>query len=64
MYFFEKIQKGSQAGGTLERLLSTHPLPQDRIEAFNKRILVAKLPPATEANLFGQRYQQIKRQLP
>lgn len=63
-YFFEKIQKGGQAGGTLERLLSTHPLPQDRIEAFNKRILDAKLPPATESNLFGQRYQQIKRQLP
>ncbi len=63
-YFFEKISKGGQSGGTLERLMSTHPLPQDRIEAFNKKVADANLAAPTEANLFATRYQQIRRQLP
>lgn len=75
-FFFEKITGssgkapgGSQAaipniGTSVERLLSTHPLPQDRIDATNKRIEEAKLPPPSEANLRTQPYQQIKRMLP
>jgi beta-barrel assembly-enhancing protease len=74
-FFFEKItaQKNATPGNaatgssfvtTVERLLSTHPLPQDRIDATNKRIADANLPQASEGNLFGQKYQQFKRTLP
>lgn len=75
-FFFEKILAQSGRGGSaaaspgnsfttsLERLLSTHPLPQDRVDEMNKRIADAGLPPPTEANLFAARYAQIKRQLP
>jgi beta-barrel assembly-enhancing protease len=75
-FFFEKISQ--QSGGTpgnaatgggggfatsVQRLLSTHPLPQDRIDATNRRIADAKLPPPSEGNLFGQQYQAFKRTL-
>lgn len=77
-FFFEKIlaQSGGASAGrgnagglgavgtSVERLLSTHPLPQDRVDAFNKRVTDANLPPPSEANLFATRYAQIKRQLP
>jgi len=67
-YFFDKIlaqqdQQGKR-GGTLERLLSTHPLPQDRVEAVNQRLKAMGNPQATEGNLFSQRYQQFKKTLP
>lgn len=61
-YFFEKIK--SRSGGAIERLLSTHPLPQDRIEANAQRIRNAQLPPPTEANLRAVPYQELKRMLP
>jgi predicted Zn-dependent protease len=74
-FFFQKITaaSGKSPGGaqaaaniatSVERLLSTHPLPQDRIDATNKRITDAKLPAPSEANLRTQPYQQIKRMLP
>jgi predicted Zn-dependent protease len=68
-FFFEKVggQRGGSGDGigtTVERLLSTHPLPQDRIDATNKRIEDAKLPPPNESNLRGVPYQQFKRTLP
>lgn len=75
-FFFEKIvaasgkaPSGSQSAvanitTSVERLLSTHPLPQDRIDATNKRINEAKLPPPTEANLRAIPYQRIKQMLP
>lgn len=75
-FFFEKITgasgkapSGSQGAipniaTSVERLLSTHPLPQDRIDATNKRIEEAKLPSPNETNLRAQPYQQIKRMLP
>lgn len=68
-FFFEKVggQRGGKTDGigtTVERLLSTHPLPQDRIDATNKRIEEAKLPPPTETNLRATPYQQFKRTLP
>jgi beta-barrel assembly-enhancing protease len=73
-FFFEKIlaQSGVSAGSnpgnsivtSVERLLSTHPLPQDRVDAMNKRIADAKIPAPSEANLFATRYATLKRQLP
>lgn len=75
-FFFEKIvavsgkaPSNSQSftanlATSVERLLSTHPLPQDRIDATNKRIEEAKLPPPTEANLRAVPYQRIKQMLP
>lgn len=64
-YFFEKIQseKGSR-GGSFERLLSTHPLPHDRIDDVNKMLQQIGNPQPTEANLFTQRYQSFKATLP
>ncbi len=61
-YFFEKIK--GRSGGAIERLLSTHPLPQDRIEANAERVRKANLPPPTEMNLRTQAYQELKRMLP
>lgn len=61
-FFFEKIK--GRGGGAIERLLSTHPLPQDRIDANAERIRNANLPPPTEATLRTQAYQELKRQLP
>ncbi len=67
-FFFEKVGgqrgQGDGIGTTVERLLSSHPLPQDRIDATNKRIEEAKLPPPNESNLHGSAYQQFKRTLP
>lgn len=66
-FFFEKIQAQSgQAvrGGSLERFLSTHPLPQDRFDHINKMLAEVGNPEPTEANLFAERYQEHKRRLP
>ncbi|MBL7999183.1 MAG: M48 family metalloprotease [Candidatus Kapabacteria bacterium] len=60
-YFFEKVN--SNRGGAIERMLSTHPLPQDRIDACNERVRKANLPPPTEENLQTRTYQQIKSRL-
>lgn len=62
-YFFEKV-KGQSSGGTVERLLSTHPLPQDRLDAVSKRVKDAKLPSPTEQNLLSAPYQSFKKRLP
>ncbi len=61
-YFFKKIQDG-RGSSTVERMLSTHPLPQDRITAFDKMIQNAGLKPPTEQNLFARNYQEFKRKL-
>ena len=64
-YFFEKIQgSGASRGSALERLLSTHSLPQDRVESVKKMLLQAGTPKPTEKVLFAQRYQQMKKKLP
>ncbi|MBX7155912.1 MAG: M48 family metallopeptidase [Candidatus Kapaibacterium sp.] len=60
-YFFEKV-KGN-GGGSIERLLSTHPLPQDRIDANAARVRSSNLPPPTESNLFARNYQEVKNRL-
>lgn len=64
-FFFDKIQRenGVRAGG-FERLLSTHPLPHDRIEHVEEVLQKIGSPPATEANLFSQRYQSFRAALP
>lgn len=62
-YFFEKV-KGQSSGGAVERLLSTHPLPQDRLDAVTKRVNDAKLPPPTEQNLLSTPYRTFKKRLP
>ncbi|MCS6999411.1 MAG: M48 family metalloprotease [Bacteroidota bacterium] len=61
-YFFEKVK--GRSGGAIERLLSTHPLPEDRIKANAQRVQAANLPPPTEENLRSQPYQELKRLLP
>ncbi len=61
-YFFEKVK--GKGGGVLERWTSTHPLPQDRIDANNDRVRKANMPPPTEANLLARPYQEMKSRLP
>ncbi len=64
-YFFDKIQatKGER-GGSIERLLSTHPLPQDRVDFVQQEMKKIGDPQPTEANLFTNRYQAFKATLP
>ena len=65
-YFFDKIgAEGKRAsGGGFERLLSTHPLPQDRIDHVMELLAKAGNPQPTEANLFTTRYKAFKATLP
>jgi predicted Zn-dependent protease len=62
-YFFEKVGVG-RSGGAFERLLSTHPLPQDRFDHVNKLLMEAGNPQPSESNIFAKRYQQFKGSLP
>ncbi len=66
-YFFEKIEgqkkHSGKLGASVERLLSTHPLPKDRLMRNEKRIAVAKVPPPTPGNLFSDRYIKEVRKL-
>jgi predicted Zn-dependent protease len=64
-FFFDKILASSaQRGGMFERLLSTHPLPQDRVENVKKMLAQIGDPKQTETQLFTQRDQIMKRRLP
>lgn len=64
-FFFEKVQgAGARRGSALERLLSTHPLPQDRVDAVKKMLVQIGDPKPSEAQLFSARYDQFKRKLP
>jgi len=62
-FFFEKIS-ANQSGGTLETLLSTHPLPPDRIKAVDELIKKHNIAAPTETNLFTDRYNTFKNSLP
>jgi beta-barrel assembly-enhancing protease len=62
-YFFEKVGVG-RSGGAFERLLSTHPLPQDRFDHVNKLLAEAGNPQPNESNIFEKRYQEFKKRLP
>lgn len=64
-FFFEKILEIQQREpGSVERLLSTHPLPRDRVEYVEKTAQEQNFPEPTEANLFTNRYQEFKKTLP
>lgn len=57
--FFEKIG-ANQQGGKLEELLSTHPLPQERIKKVDDLLRKYNIGQPTESNLFTQRYMNFK----
>ncbi len=66
--FFQKIteeqkQKG-QTPGDLEMLLSTHPLPADRIVNAKNQIYKIKPAPDPRKGLFEERYNEMKSKLP
>jgi len=62
-YFFEKIESHkkhkNKIGNSVERLLSTHPLPEDRLKKNERRIATAKVPVPTPGNLFTDRYKSM-----
>ncbi|TRZ63987.1 hypothetical protein D4R20_03335 [bacterium] len=67
-FFFDKIseeqlKKGTTPGG-LDRLLSTHPLPQDRIDNTKVQLKQLKITQDPTTGLFTEEYQQIKSKLP
>lgn len=67
-FFFDKIKeeekKKGQTPGDLDRLLSTHPLPDDRIQAVNTILNGIKPRPDPTKGLFTNEYQKIKQRLP
>ncbi len=67
-FFFDKIkeeqrQKGSTPGD-LDRLLSTHPLPADRISFVNKELSRMSPKPDPTSGLYTDEYQKIKAKVP
>ena len=60
-FFFDKVK--DRRAGDLERLFSTHPLPQDRIEATNERLRSNNIPTPTEAQLNSRAYAEFKRSI-
>jgi beta-barrel assembly-enhancing protease len=67
-FFFDKISEeqrrsGNNPGG-LDRLLSTHPLPQDRIDNVKEQLKKLKVRPDPTKGLYTEEYQQIKSKLP
>ena len=65
-FFFEKVQQqgGGNRSGSFERLLSTHPLPQDRFDHIQSMLDAIGNPAPAESNLFAARYQKFKSTLP
>jgi beta-barrel assembly-enhancing protease len=67
-FFFDKIKeeekKKGKTPGDLDRLLSTHPLPDDRIQAVNEILNTIKPRPDPTKGLFTNEYQKIKQRLP
>jgi predicted Zn-dependent protease len=67
-FFFDKIREEQRKKGTtpgdLDRLLSTHPLPEDRIKFVNKQLEKIKPKPDPTKGLFTDEYQRIKQKLP
>lgn len=61
-YFFEKIQNKEKSGPLakrLESLFSTHPIPEERLQKNEERILKAKIDPPSEENLFTTSFQRM-----
>lgn len=67
-FFFDKIKeeekKKGHTPGDLDRLLSTHPLPDDRIQAVNEILNTMKPRPDPTKGLFTNEYQKMKQRLP
>jgi predicted Zn-dependent protease len=67
-FFFDKIKeeekKKGHTPGDLDRLLSTHPLPDDRIQAVNSILNSIKPRPDPTKGLFTNEYQKFKQRLP
>jgi predicted Zn-dependent protease len=59
----EQRKKGSTPGD-LDRMLSTHPLPNDRINFVNKELNKIKPKPDPTKGLFIEEYQRVKQKLP
>jgi predicted Zn-dependent protease len=67
-FFFDKIKeeqrkKGTTPGG-LDRLLSTHPLPNDRITFANQQLGKINPKPDPTKGLYTDEYQRLKQKLP
>ncbi|MFC2131136.1 M48 family metalloprotease [Bacteroidota bacterium] len=62
-FFFQKIDDNS-GSNFLEELLSTHPMPEDRVAAVEKMIEDANIPEPNESNLFTTEYQAFLKTLP
>ena len=64
MYFFKNIRDEQklrgETPGDIEKLLSTHPLPTDRITNAETKLRSIKPKPDPEKGLFTERYQRIK----
>ncbi len=64
MFFFKKIREEQKVKGEnpgdLEMLLSTHPLPADRIQNAETKLRSLKPKPDPNKGLFEERYQRIK----
>lgn len=66
-YFFDKILKKQQAtgnvGGGFERLLATHPLPQDRIQNVKDQMKKYKIVNDSTKGIYRDEYQIFKSKL-
>lgn len=67
-FFFDKIseeqRRRGEAPGGLDRLLSTHPLPQDRIDNVKDKLKKLGKTYDPTKGLYTEEYQQIKSKLP
>lgn len=67
-FFFDKIKEEQKKNGTtpgdLDRLLATHPLPQDRIDNVNLKLSKIKPKPDPTKGLYTDEYQKMKAKLP
>lgn len=67
-FFFDKIKEEQRQKGTtpgdLDRLLSTHPLPNDRIKFVNKELSKISPKPDPTKGLYTDEYQAMKQKLP
>jgi predicted Zn-dependent protease len=67
-FFFDKIKEEEKrkghTPGDLDRLLSTHPLPDDRIQAVNEILSSIKPAPDPTKGLFTNEYQKMKQRIP
>jgi len=65
-YFFGKISASGARSrtGAFERFLSTHPLPQDRIDNVNTKMEQMGNPPVNDSTLATLRYQEFRKTLP